>query len=181
MFLADTTIKEYLKLGKIKILPEINEANIRPTGIRLHLDSEILIPEPNQLIDFDHPNEVKYTKKDISLDKYCLKKGDFILSSTIERIQTTKDLVCILDGRSTTARLGLTVHCTAFTIDNNYDELITIVLEISNKGPFDILIKRGIPIGQILFALLTDKIEQNSQMQYVNQTKVLPPNLLFGK
>jgi len=181
MFLSDKTIKEYINLGKIKISPTVKDSDIRPTGIRLHLDKEILIPQPNQLIDFDLPNDVKYDSIDISNEKYILKKGDFILSSTIEKIQTSKDLVCILDGRSTTARLGITIHCTAFTFDNNYDELLTIVLEISNKGPFDIYIKEGIPVGQILFAMLTDEIQQESQKQYSNQTKVLPPNLLFKK
>ena len=181
MFLSDKTIKEYLILGKIKISPEMEDFNIRPTGIRLHLDKDILIPQPNQVIDFENPNEVKYDRADISIKQYCLKKGDFILCSTIEKIQTTKDLVCILDGRSTTARLGLTIHCTAFTFDNNYDEQRTIVLEISNKGPFDILIKNGIPVGLLLFAKLTDEIQQESQKQYANQTTVMPPNLLFKK
>lgn len=179
MFLADKTIKEYIKLGKIKASPTIKNSDIRPTGIRLHLDKNILIPLPNQIIDFEKPNEVQYDSADISKNQYCLKKGDFLLCSTIEKIQTSKDLVCILDGRSTTARLGLTIHCTAFTFDNNHDELRTIVLEISNKGPFDILIKDGIPIGLLLFARLSDEIEQESQKQYANQITVMPPNLLF--
>ena len=181
MFLADKTIKEYIANGKIIVTPTVKESDIRPTGIRLHLDNEILIPKPDQLIDFERPNEVIYDSADISKSTYCLKKGDFILCSTKEKFQTSKDLVCILDGRSTTARLGLTIHCTAFTFDNNYDELRTIVLEISNKGPFDILIKDGIPVGLLLFAKLTDEIEQESQKQYANQTKVMPPNLLFKK
>jgi dCTP deaminase len=178
MILSDVTIKKYKKKGSIKISPNFDEKNIRPTGIRLHFGDEILIPKPNQTIDISKPIDIKYRKIKINKNKgYLLKPNEFILGTTYESILLPKNLVGKLDGRSTIARLGILVHCSSDTIDGNYEQSRTIVLEIKNIGNFNILLKPQNPIGMLVLYKLTKKIKQKSQSQYENQLGVQPPNL----
>jgi dCTP deaminase len=182
MILSDVTVKEYIASGKIKIYPEADYADIRPTGIRLHLSKNILIPIKNQVIDLSTNTDIKLFDTDqIPEEGFLLKPGMFILGATRESIMTPNDIVGYIEGRSTIARLGIAIHCTSGVIDSNYDEPRSIVLEIKNQGPFDLILKPGIALGMLLFSELTHPIEQPSQSQYQGQSTVSPPNLNFLK
>lgn len=180
MILSDISIKEYIYAGKIQILPDFDEINIRPTGIRLHLAEEILVPINGQTIDLEHPIDIQYNRQIISDTGFLLRPGDFILGSTFESIRTSRDIVGHLEGRSTIARLGLSLHCTSGIIDGNYDEPRSIVLEMKNDGVFKLILKKRMAIGMLIFSELTCPIGQESQSQYRNQNSVLPPNLHFN-
>lgn len=177
MILSDSTIKEFIKNGKIKIFPTFENKNIRPAGIRLYLGDELLIPTPNQTVDLSNSHDIKYKKIKISEDGFTLKPGEFVLGTTKESIQLAKDVVGKLDGRSTIARLGLLIHCSSDTIDGNHEHPRSIVLEMKNIGNFNLIIKPNIPIAMLVFHTLTEQIKQKSQAQYNNQTGVRPPNL----
>ncbi|SRR5258708_27509174 len=181
MILSDKTIRDYINSGKIQILPEFDHADIRPTGIRLHLSAEILVPLGGQIIDLGSEVEVKFERVSLSDTGYYLKANMFLLGSTNERIQTPNNIVCHLEGRSTIARLGLSLHCTSGVIDSTHDEARSIVLEIKNNGPFDIILRPGVAIGMLLFSELTAPISQKSQSQYKRQDTALPPNLKYIK
>ena len=179
MILSDATIEQYIDSGKIKILPEFKKSDIRPTGIRLHLVDEILVPVENQIVDLGIPSDIKFERIIIPEEGYQLEPGTFILGATFECIKTPRHIVCHLEGRSTIARLGLSIHCTSGVIDNNHDEPRSIVLEIKNSGPFRLIIRSGIPIGMLLFNELSQPINQRSQSQYKGQYSVEPPNTYF--
>jgi len=179
MILSDVTIEQYIDAGKIKIFPEFNKSNIRPTGIRLHLGNEILIPVENQTIDLTAPQDVCYTKKSLSQNGYLIKPDMFLLAATYESIMTDPNIICHLEGRSTIARLGLSLHCASGIIDNIHDEPRAIVLELKNNGLFKLKIKPRLPIGMLVFSELSQPIRQQSQSQYKNQNSVEPPNLHF--
>jgi dCTP deaminase len=181
MILSDVTIVEYIDAGKIKILPEFDRTDIRPTGIRLHLGEEILIPVEDQLVDLTAPSDIKYKRQTISTKGYILNPGMFILASTHEKVMTYPGIVGHLDGRSTFARLGLSLHCTSSIIDGIHDEPRAIVLEIKNNGFLKLVLKPKIPIGMLVFSKLSHPIRQSSQAQYRNQNSVEPPNLHFRK
>src|ERR1041385_7053689 len=106
MILADATIKILVKEGAIKVLPSLKAADIRPTGIRIHLGSDLLIPKGNQPIDLLHARETTFKKVHLDRKGFVLNPGDFVLASSLERIKTSNQLVCQIDGRSTFARLG---------------------------------------------------------------------------
>ncbi|MCP5940178.1 hypothetical protein NL351_30140, partial [Klebsiella pneumoniae] len=80
----------------------------RLVGIRVHLARKILVPHAGY-VDLSSPSELKYDTVDIEKDEFILEPGAFILASTIERIKTAPNIIGFLDGRSTIARLGLTV------------------------------------------------------------------------
>lgn len=177
--LSDTTIKEYVGTGKIKVTPDLNERDIRPIGLRLHINGGLLIPVENQTVDLENPTDIAYREEDISEEGFVLRPNAFVLASTHEKIQVDPDISCRLDGRSTIARLGVIIHCTSATIDGNHDEPRSIVLEIKNLGVFNVVLRPKMPIGMLVFSQLTEPIAQKSQSQYRNQSSVEPPNLKF--
>jgi dCTP deaminase len=67
---------------------------------------------------------------------YILEPGEFILALTYEHIWIPRNLIAMVEGRSTYARVGLSMHQTAPWIQPGWDGQIT--LEIRNGGPFRI-------------------------------------------
>jgi dCTP deaminase len=179
MFLSHQTIEEYIDQKKIIIGPHFDKKNIRPVAIRMHLGQEILIPEPNQIVDLTASIKLNYKTIDLVEEEFFLEPGQFVLGSTYETIQTSPNILAILDGRSTIARLGLTVHVTASIIDGTFETPHAATLEIKNLGNFTIRLKYKDPIAMMLFAELKDPVTQQLQSQYSKQHKVTPPNLDF--
>ena len=69
-------------------------------------------------------------------ESYILHPNDFILALTHETIGIPPDLVALVEGRSTYARMGLSMHQTAPWVQPGWRGQIT--LEIRNAGPLDI-------------------------------------------
>lgn len=176
MILSDRTIKDYISVGKIKIFPEFNLGDVRPAGIRLHLGSELLLPIEGQTVDLDSNEDLKFEKIDIRKDCFTLKPGQFILGSTFETFQVPRNIVCHVDGRSTVARIGLTIHCTSAIIDGNFEEARSIVLEMKNQGPFDVVLRYRTALAMLSFSQLTTNIGQSTQKQYQGQSGAVAPN-----
>jgi dCTP deaminase len=176
MILSDSEIKRQIQTGSIKILPEFDEKDIRPAGIRLHLTNELLIPTSHR-VDLTISKELPHMKKPIQSEGFVLAPGMFVLAATKESVQVPRDIIAKVDGRSTIARLGMIVHCSSDIIDGNYEEPRSIVLELRNVGVHDIVLKPDIPIAMLMFHQLSHPIEQKSQSQYRNQDSVVGPNL----
>jgi dCTP deaminase len=179
MFLSHQSIEKYIDEGKIVIKPEFEKKNIRPAGIRVHLAKKILISEPNQTVEIGKPQALRYKEIDLTHEDFYLEPGQFVLGATFEVIQIPSNLLIMLDGRSTIARLGITTHITASIIDGAAASPQAIVLEIKNVGNFRIKLKFKDPIAMVLFAELDEHITQQNQTQYSGQTEVTPPNLNF--
>ena len=180
MFLSHQTIEKYIDEGKIIVQPEFDKKNIRPVGLRIHLAREILIPEEGQTVEISSPTKIKYKEVDLTKEEFYLEPGAFILGATYEAIQTPPNVLAILDGRSTVARLGLTTHITASVADGTFEEPHVIVLEIKNVGNFRVKLKFKDPIAMVVFTELKDPVVQKIQSQYgAGQNKVTPPNLNF--
>ncbi len=180
MILSDKTIKKYLNAGQIIIKPALDARDIRPVGIRLHLGKGLVIPLKNQVIDPSQTKPIKFKLLTIPTAGYRLKSNHFVLGTTKESIYLpTRTLIGYVDGRSTIARVGLTIHCTSAIADGHYEGPHTITLEIKNYAPYDIILKVNLPIGMLRFMELSTPIEQKLQSQYKGQTSVLPPNLQF--
>jgi len=180
MFLSHKTIERYIDEGSLIIKPDFDKKNIRPLGIRIHLANEILVPEPGQTANLTEASKLEYKQIDLIKEQFYLEPNQFILGATYEAVQTPKDVLAILDGRSTVARLGLTTHVTASIADGTFEEPHVVVLEIKNVGNFRVRLKYRDPIAMMVFAQLTEPVEQKIQSQYGGgQSKVTPPNLNF--
>jgi len=180
MFLSHISIQKYIGEGKIIIKPEFDAKNIRPVGLRLHLAKDILIPEAGQTVDLQKPQKLKYVELDLTKSEFYLEPNQFILGATHEAIQTPPNILAILDGRSTIARLGITTHITASIIDGTFEEPHVPVLEIKNVGNFKIRLRFKDPIAMMVFAEIKESVTQKVKSRYGGgQSKVTPPNLEY--
>jgi dCTP deaminase len=180
MFLSHQTIEKYINEGKIIIEPDFDKKNLRPVGMRIHLAKNLLLPEPNQVVSLTAAQDLKYEEIDLTREDFLLEPGQFVLGASYEAIQTPPNVLAILDGRSTVARLGLTTHITASVIDGTFETPHVAVLEIKNVGNFRVRLSFKDPIAMMLFAELKDPVTQELQTQYGGgQSKATPPNLRF--
>jgi dCTP deaminase len=89
-------------------------------------------------------------------DRVILRPGGFFLWQTREEVGTPEDdprLICFINGKSSSARIGLLVHMTAPTIHAGWWGQIT--LEIANLGPFELCLAEGDVISQIVVASIS--------------------------
>jgi len=172
MYLSDDSIIKAVHRREIQVFPCFKERHLRPVGIRVHLGFEILVPIPNRTIDFENPEGIEYASHDLNNGPFVVEPGMFLLASTIESIQTARNLICVLEGRSTMARLGLTIHNTASILDGTDEKPLVPVLEIKNHSNCSILLRGGTPIAMLCFARLDEpKSYANRNCQYVNQRR----------
>ena len=176
MLLSDQTIRKYLNQGDIRVAPTVEGRDIRPNGIRVHLDP-MLIELEAQRVDPRNGLDLRHRKIDLRQGDHILYPGQFILGSTVESIKMPRSLVGFLDGRSTLARLGLMIHVTAAVIDGLYEESRSITLEIYNAGNMEIVLSNNLAIGSLSFIRLDQPVRQDAQAQYRSQNKVTLPNL----
>ncbi len=181
MLFSDNAILRLVRNGEIEIKPELRRQHLRPAGVRVHLSSEILVPAPGQLVDLLEPRDLDFGKHDLATRPYVLEPGCFILASTLERIKTGARIGCFLEGRSTIARIGLSIHNTASFLDGTHQTWLTPVLEITNHGNFRVVLRSGLPIGMLCFHQLSDAVSlETHNQQYAHQDGTTPPNLVDG-
>jgi dCTP deaminase len=69
-------------------------------------------------------------------ETYALDPEEFVLAQTYEKIWVPRNLIAMVEGRSSYARAGLSMHQTAPWIQPGWNGQIT--LEIRNSGPLSI-------------------------------------------
>ena len=170
MVLSDHTIKEEIAKGRIVIDP-LDESCIQPASVDLRLDREIRVfhsgykqslvdaasgqrPGIPDVLDI-RDNLQKFTRSEEIPDPspYILEPNQFILASTLERVELPDDIVARLEGKSSLGRLGLLVHATAGYVDPGFKGQLT--LEISNVHNFRITLFYEMKISQISFLRLS--------------------------
>lgn len=97
-----------------------------------------------------------------------LNPGDFVLTSTREYVIMPPHLAARVEGKSSLARFGLTIHQTAPTIHADFRG--TIRLEISNVGPFVCRLTPGIPICQLVIEELKQAAREPLRSRFRGQT-----------
>jgi dCTP deaminase len=148
----------------IVIDPRPEERAFSSTSVDLTLDpilSEFKHEQNGieQAIDPTHPG-FNYEKVMTSLtverqiderDGYLLQSHRPVLAWTKEYVDLRHDarLAARVEGKSSLARLGLTVHITAPTIHAGFDGKIR--LEIVNHGPVPIRLRPGMRFCQLIF------------------------------
>lgn len=147
--LVDKQIRNAIQNGEIKISP-YDEKNIAPGAYYFHLGKYLLVPKPNQTINLVGGENPVYDKFDISTEPYVLKPNEFVLGQTLEKLTLPNNIGMLIDGRTTMARLGLTIHKTAMWVHPGHTNSI-ITLEIHNVGNHKIILQEGLAIGKGIF------------------------------
>lgn len=95
---------------------------------------------------------------------FSLEPGQFVLAMTHEKIRVPNDLIALIEGRSTYARVGLSMHQTAPWIQPGWSG--PIVLEMMNHGPLTIE--------------LTPLVDRPCQLTFFRLSRALPKSLAYG-
>jgi len=158
--LSDRTIKRLLAEGRIGIDP-YDETLLQPSSVDVRVDRffRVFHNARYPFIDVKQPQEELTELVEIANDQpFILHPGEFVLGSTLERVQLPDDLVARLEGKSSLGRLGLLIHSTAGFVDPGWDGHVT--LELSNVANLPITIYYAMKIGQLSFVQLTEPAEQ---------------------
>ena len=190
MYLSDVDIKKYIEKGIIKIEPPVQEIDYRQCGIRIHLSDIIYeLSSSDDAVDLRHNlrsdtilkkffKEFDLKKLNDSGNPYILEPGKIVLGTTVEKIKMPNYMVGVLNGRSTVARFGIANHITASLVDNmDTEEPKNFTLEISNCGSLKFVLYPDIPIGMLLFTILSSRTDILPSGQYADSEVI--PNIKF--
>jgi len=137
--LSNVSIKKYLESGDIIINPWKDDM-MGAARVGLHLGTRLLIPQIGKVVDVAKNIIPDYEEVEITKDKpFNLKRGLFVLGETYEEIGISEKIGCLLEGKSTMARLGVSIHQTANIVDTGQKPK-RMTLEIKNSGPNDVLL-----------------------------------------
>lgn len=158
MILVDHQIVDAVEKGILTISPFV-EANLNPNSYDITLDNKFITYRPAGLgnspfIDPYDGNTIKQCIKEEVTDCIAIKQGDFVLAQTVEYFDFSPMIAAELMGKSSLARLGLTIHQTGGFVDSGFRG--TLTLEIGNINPRPILLHSKMPIGQLVFHKLEE-------------------------
>ncbi len=148
--LTREVILREIEAGRVRIDP-FCPTQVGAASIDLHLAEEIRVPLANvagplALTDDSDPHEQTELLK--IHDCFVLEPGQTIHGVTTERIELPPDLCGWLEGRSRTARFGLTVHATSGFVHPGVRN--RQVLEMTNVSNVALALHPGIRICQIV-------------------------------
>ncbi len=165
-----------IKRGELIIEP-FSPKHIRAAGVTLHLSEDLLRPVPGTIIDPKRRILPEYEEIKITAEKpYMLKPGEFILGATLQSVTVGHSLGFLIEGRSTMARLGLTIVQTAMMVEPGHSGR-PITLELANNGANPILLYPKLKIARAaifeLKSASTDPYDQDGK--YKDQGSVGRP------
>jgi len=173
LILSDASIIREIESGNIIFDPPVSDSAFSPSSVDVHLGDIIQIfkkPHPAEVetlnqrkpigflidrtVDLTHPEIHSSFRElletiDIPDGGYPLKSQQFVLSYTKEKITLPSHIAARLEGSSTHASFGISIHSTAPTVHPTFTGVL--VLEISNSGELPCLLKKGMAIGQLVF------------------------------
>ncbi|HET8523869.1 MAG TPA: dCTP deaminase, partial [Thermomicrobiales bacterium] len=147
MILSDRDIVAALDAGRIKIDPAPDLATqLGSVSIDFRLGRTFMVFEHSRhsYIDPRQPHSIGEAMRTIEVDDeepFIMQPGDFALASTIESLELPDDLLGRLEGRSSIARLGITVHSTAAVFEPGWTG--TATMELSNLGRMAVALYPG--------------------------------------
>ena len=168
MILTDREIRLEIEAGNIRFEPDIDrELQIGDASVDVRLGRHLRIPETDENIIIrprarNRP-ELYGALRELDSTGYNLPSHKLVLASTYEKLTLPNYLVGRLEGKSSLARFGLSVHVTSGHIDPGFSGVI--VLELCNMGPNIIVIEPLMPIAHILF----EKVSLPPSKSYAGQ------------
>jgi deoxycytidine triphosphate deaminase len=172
MRVSSTDIRKLLQQGCLKITGTIEhefnpDTQIRPASIDIHVSNIFWKFKHNNsdhldILDLEQAKQIKQNP-DLLYDRIALKShdyltlnpGDIILTETLEKIELPNFLSAALKGRSSFARLGISIHCTGDYINPGYKGHMPI--QIINHSPIPVKIYPYLKLAQLVFYRLTSK------------------------
>ncbi|MCF6157862.1 MAG: dCTP deaminase [wastewater metagenome] len=157
--LSEVRLLEKLYDKEISIDPFVFD-HIQPSSVDLTLNSKIKVPKKgySEILNiFDEVSEDIF--EEVSLDRYTLEPGAFVLAQIKETIGISKRYMGQIHNRNSLIRLGINVGLSTY-INPGYCGKLPIV--INNIGNFEIQLVPGMRICQ----LVVYDVEPESQRGY---------------
>ncbi|MFO7813582.1 MAG: dCTP deaminase [Pelovirga sp.] len=158
------------RMGQDIIIHPYDKSRLNPNSYNLELHDELLIYTEKQL---DMKKNNAWTTLTIPPDGFVLEPNRLYLGRTREYTET-RNLVPMLEGRSSVGRLGLFVHVTAGFGDVGFRGFWT--LEMFSVHP--IRIYAGVQICQIYYHSLHGESESYASGKY-QDNQGIQPSLLY--
>ncbi len=179
MPLSDRDIFKEIERGGLRFDPMIELNQISTSSIDLRLANVFTIPrlpsqgvsltvDPGLISPEDVFNEYAEVVTIGSGDKFELEPGAFVLGYTLEKVGLSNYLAARIEGRSSMARLGVSIHQTAPTVQANFHGQLR--LEISNIGPYTVLLEPGTRFCQLIVETLSSPAESPDVSQWQGQS-----------
>jgi dCTP deaminase len=162
MILSDRDILARLDRGDIVITPGPDlEVQLQPASLdmRLGYDFQTFNYTRQALIDPANPDTFENLTTLTQLvdgERFLVHPGEFVLATTLERVEIPNDVLARLEGRSSIGRLGIVIHSTAGYVDPGFKGKIT--LEISNLGRIAVALYPRMRICQIAFEEMSSPV-----------------------
>ena len=174
--LSNEDIKKRIESGEFVIDP-YSPKFLRGCGVTLHLGETLLRPKNGTIVDVKKKIVPPFERITITdEDPYPLKAGEFILGQTLQKVTVGSKLGFLIEGRSTLARVGLTIVQTAMLVYPGHRNR-AVTLELKNNGNNTILLYPKMKIARVaLFELKTPSSEiYDDHGKYRCQETVGPP------
>ncbi|NIL96503.1 MAG: dCTP deaminase [Planctomycetales bacterium] len=168
MILSGNEIRE--RLGNDLVIEPFEEERLNPNSYNLSLHDELMTYE-EVVLDLRKANRVR--RLTIPPEGLVLNPNQLYLGRTVEMTETHQ-LVPMIEGRSSLARLGLFVHVTAGFGDVGFCGYWT--LEMFAVQP--IRIYPGVSICQIFYHEITGDITEYNSNKY-QHNRDIQPSLMF--
>ncbi len=162
MILSDRDIRAEIEAGRINIDPPVDlDQHLGSCSIDFRLGPTFMVFEHSRYsyIDPRQPQSVGEAMRTIVVpegEPFIMQAGDFALASTIESLELPDDLLGRLEGRSSIARLGITVHSTAAVFEPGW--VGTATMELSNLGRMAVALYPGMRICSFTFARMSTPV-----------------------
>ncbi len=164
MILSDVDICHRLEDGDLVIEPLDDPGlQIQPASVDLRLGRTFLEFQRTN-IPCIHPGSEREIDEYVDEvvvpegEDFILHPGDFVLGTTLERVEIPPDLIAHVEGRSSLGRLAIVVHATAGLADPGYQGQIT--LELSNLGAAPVALAPEMRISQLTFTELSSRADR---------------------
>jgi len=154
MILSDRSLARALYQGDIKITPR--PRIIQPASVDVHLSPRFRVFVNTHHTHIDPREDMSDLTRTVDIvdgRPFILHPDEFVLGSTIERIDLSGSMAARIEGKSSLGRLGLLVHSTAGFIDPGFTGDLT--LELRNIAQLPVMLWPGYPIAQLSFYILS--------------------------
>ena len=170
MILVDREIKSTIEGGFLKIDP-YDPKLVQPNSLDIRLGEHFVwYEESDDIIDPYDAETVSSHVCETRGKYFDVYPGKFILAETLETITLPANIVATIEGKSSIARLGISLHQTGGWIDAGFSG--TITLEIANVNQRPVRLYAGMPIGQLVFyqtATASNPYGSKGDAKYLNQ------------
>ena len=194
MILSQAELREAVEKGEVAFTPSLKEEQWGEASIDLRMGYQITLLKEVKGITISLSDGIKdlggidlWQTRELSPkdelgnpDVFEISPGQFALATTYESIKVPRNLIARIEGRSTYARFGLSMHQTAPWIQPGWSG--PIILELMNSGSLKIKLTPAEDRPcQITFFKLTSEIAEEYAYgakagdDYQDQTHPLNP------